>query len=96
MRTFVSLARLRLAQVLIKLQFSSQFTSRSIGRRAQIVLEPAIQRSLFLLLPASKDFSPPYDADIRGCEVSDPFVVTVIVVQPRHQTPMSPWFPRQP
>jgi hypothetical protein len=51
-----------------------------IWRLAQIVLEPAIQGCLFVLLPPFKDFFPPPAVDIGGRHVSDPFVMAPMVV----------------
>jgi hypothetical protein len=46
---------------------------------AQIVVEPAIEGYLFLLLPLEDPF-PPREVNIGGCYIADPFMLAPIIV----------------
>lgn len=52
-----------------------------VCRLAQIVLEPAVQGFLFLLLPPLENFSPSAVVDVRGRDVADPFVIAPVAVK---------------
>jgi hypothetical protein len=62
-----------------KLQFTPQFTLWLTSHLAQIVVEPAIEDYLFLLLPLEDPF-PPREVNIGGCNIADPFMVEPIIV----------------